>query len=109
MTGTQALNQCRTATPRGWLSPLGERTPRLAEAWLLPARGLSNEACGCASRARLLAALPARTSIFLSADRLLGMNGLAMQVQEALQRDPHAGDLCVFRGAKGNLIKILWQ
>jgi hypothetical protein len=27
------------------------------------------------------------------------MNGLALQVQEALRRDPHAGDLFVFRGA----------
>ena len=38
-----------------------------------------------------------------------GMNGLALQVQEALHRDPHAGDLYVFRGARGNLIKILWH
>ena len=29
-----------------------------------------------------------------------GMNGLALQVQEALRRDPHAGDLYVFRGAE---------
>ena len=34
---------------------------------------------------------------------------LALQVQEALQRDPHAGDLYVFRGVSGNLIKILWR
>jgi transposase len=26
-------------------------------------------------------------------DMLRGMNGLALQVQQALQRDPHAGDL----------------
>ncbi|MBV8526193.1 MAG: IS66 family insertion sequence element accessory protein TnpB [Acetobacteraceae bacterium] len=26
------------------------------------------------------------------------MNGLALQVQEGLHRDPHAGDLFVFRG-----------
>ena len=38
-----------------------------------------------------------------------GMNGLALQVQEALRRDPHAGDLYVFRGARGDLIKILWH
>src|SRR5204862_7649824 len=38
-----------------------------------------------------------------------GLAGLALQVQEALQRDPHAGDLYVFRGARGNLIKILWH
>jgi transposase len=39
-------------------------------------------------------------------DMRRGMNGLALQVQEALGRDPHAGDLYVFRGARGDLIKI---
>jgi transposase len=38
-----------------------------------------------------------------------GMNGLALQVQEGLKRDPHAGDLFVFRGRRGDLIKILWH
>ena len=38
-----------------------------------------------------------------------GMNGLALQVQQALQRDPHAGDLYVFRGKRGDLVKILWH
>ena len=33
----------------------------------------------------------------------------ALQIQEALRRDPHAGDLYVFRGARGDLIKILWH
>jgi len=42
-------------------------------------------------------------------DMRRGMNGLALQVQEALHRDPHAGDLYVFRGIRGNLIKILWH
>ena len=42
-------------------------------------------------------------------DMRRGMNGLALQVQEALRRDPHAGDLYVFRGARGDLIKILWM
>ena len=42
-------------------------------------------------------------------DMRRGMNGLALQVQEAMQRDPHAGDLYVFRGRRGNLIKILWH
>jgi transposase len=28
-------------------------------------------------------------------DMRRGMNGLALQVQQALQRDPHAGDLYV--------------
>jgi transposase len=38
-----------------------------------------------------------------------GMNGLALQVQQALKRDPHAGDLFVFRGRRGNLVKVLWH
>jgi transposase len=38
-----------------------------------------------------------------------GMNGLAPQVREALRRDPHAGDLFVFRCARGDLIKIIWH
>jgi hypothetical protein len=38
-----------------------------------------------------------------------GMNDLALQVQQALQRDPHAGDLYVFRGRHGELVKILWH
>ena len=42
-------------------------------------------------------------------DMRRGMNGLTLQVQEALGRDPYAGDLFVFRGRRGNLIKVLWH
>jgi transposase len=42
-------------------------------------------------------------------DMRRGMNGLALQVQQSLGRNPHAGDLYVFRGAKADLIKILWH
>jgi transposase len=42
-------------------------------------------------------------------DMRRGMNGLALQVQEALGRDPHAGDFYVFRGRRGDLAKILWH
>ncbi len=42
-------------------------------------------------------------------DMRRGMNGLALQVQEAMGRDPYAGDLFVFRGRRGNLIKVLWH
>lgn len=38
-----------------------------------------------------------------------GMQGLALQVQEQLKRDPHAGDLYIFRGRRGDLAKILWH
>jgi transposase len=42
-------------------------------------------------------------------DMRRGMNGLALQVQQALKRDPYAGDLFVFRGKRGDLIKVLWH
>ena len=42
-------------------------------------------------------------------DMRKGMNGLTLQVSQALGRDPHAGDLYVFRGGRGELIKIVWH
>ena len=42
-------------------------------------------------------------------DMRRGMNGLALLVQEGLGREPHAGDLYVFRGRRGDLIKCLWH
>ena len=42
-------------------------------------------------------------------DMRRGMNSLTLQVQEALGHDPHAGDLYVFRGRRGDLIKVLWH
>ena len=56
--------------------------------------------------------LPSGVRVWIASGRTdmrRGMNGLALQVQEALRRDPHAGDLFVFRGANGKLIKILWH
>ncbi len=56
--------------------------------------------------------VPSGVRVWLSVGRTdmrRGMNGLALQVQEALGRDPHAGDLFVFRGARGNLVKVLWH
>jgi transposase len=37
------------------------------------------------------------------------MRGLALQVQEGLGRDPFAGDVFVFRGRSGSLIKAIWH
>src|SRR5246127_3637740 len=42
-------------------------------------------------------------------DMRRGMNSLALLVQEALRRDPHGGDLYVFRGKSDMLIKIHWH
>jgi transposase len=37
------------------------------------------------------------------------LQSLALQVQEGLKHNPHAGDLYVFRGRSGSLLKILWH
>jgi transposase len=42
-------------------------------------------------------------------DMRRGMPGLALLVQEGLGRDPFAGDIFVFRGRSGSLIKALWH
>jgi transposase len=38
-----------------------------------------------------------------------GVQGLALIVQQALRRDPFSGDLYVFRGRAGSLVKIVWH
>jgi transposase len=56
--------------------------------------------------------LPSGTRVWLATghtDMRRGMNGLALQVQETLQRDPYGGHVFVFRGKRGDLIKILWN
>lgn len=42
-------------------------------------------------------------------DMRKGFDGLALIAQETLKRDPHSGHLIVFRGRRGDLIKILWH
>jgi transposase len=57
-------------------------------------------------------AFPAGMRVWLAGgatDMRRGMNGLALQVQQGLGRDPHAGDLFVFRGKRGHMVKILWH
>jgi transposase len=52
-------------------------------------------------------AFPSSVQVWLAVGRTdmrRGMNGLALQVQQALGRDPHAGDLYVFRGARGGRV-----
>lgn len=56
--------------------------------------------------------LPTGVRVWIAAghtDMRRGMPSLALQVQEAHKRDPHGGDLYVFRGRSGSLIKILWH
>ncbi len=42
-------------------------------------------------------------------DMRKGFDGLALLVQEVLRQDPHGGHLFVFRGRRGDLIKVLWH
>jgi transposase len=56
--------------------------------------------------------VPSGVRVWLAAGRTdmrRGMNGLALQIQEVLKRDPYGGHLFVFRGRRGDLIKVLWH
>jgi transposase len=56
--------------------------------------------------------LPSGVRVWLATghtDMRRGMNGLALQIQEVLKRDPYGGHLFVFRGRRGDLIKVLWH
>jgi len=58
-----------------------------------------------------LIGLPAGTRIWLAAgvtDMRRGMNGLAALVQITLAEDPFSGHVFVFRGRRGDLLKVLW-
>ena len=55
--------------------------------------------------------IPSGTRIWLAAgstDMRRGFDGLAAVVQEKLVADPFAGHVFVFRGRRGDLVKLLW-
>jgi transposase len=56
-------------------------------------------------------ALPAGVQVWLAAgqtDLRKGFDGLAALVQMQLAEDPFSGQLYVFRGRRGDRVKILW-
>jgi transposase len=56
-------------------------------------------------------ALPLGTRVWLAAgvtDMRRGMDGLAALVQSALDDNPFSGHVFIFRGRRGDLIKLLW-
>jgi transposase len=56
--------------------------------------------------------IPQGVRVWLAAghtDMRKGFDGLALAVQERLAMNPHAGQLFVFRGRRGDLIKVLWH
>jgi len=55
--------------------------------------------------------LPANTRVWLAAghtDMRRGFDSLAAFVQTALANNPYSGHVFVFRGKRGDLIKVLW-
>lgn len=55
--------------------------------------------------------VPASTKVWLAAgvtDMRKGFNGLSALAQEVLKQDPFSGHLFVFRGRRGDLIKVIW-
>ena len=55
--------------------------------------------------------LPAGTRIWLAAgvtDMRKGFDGLAALVQTTLAHNPFCGHLFVFRGRRGDMVKLLW-
>ncbi|MGQ7932136.1 IS66 family insertion sequence element accessory protein TnpB [Paraburkholderia sp. D1E] len=55
--------------------------------------------------------LPAGTRIWIAAgvtDMRCGFQGLAAKVQTALEENPLGGHVFIFRGRRGDLVKILW-
>ena len=55
--------------------------------------------------------VPAHTKVWLAAgvtDMRKGFNGLSILAKDALEQDPFSGHLFVFRGRRGDLIKIIW-
>ncbi|WP_428983557.1 IS66 family insertion sequence element accessory protein TnpB [Paraburkholderia phymatum] len=55
--------------------------------------------------------LPTGTRIWLVAgitDMRCGFQGLAAKVQMALEENPLGGNLYIFRGRRGDLVKLLW-
>lgn len=56
-------------------------------------------------------ALPAGTTIWIAAgvtDLRRGFTGLSAIAQTVLEQDPYSGHVFVFRGKRGDLIKLLW-
>ncbi len=55
--------------------------------------------------------LPAGTRVWIVAgvtDMRCSFNGLAAKVQTALEEDPFSGHVFVFRGRRGDIVKLLW-
>jgi len=55
--------------------------------------------------------VPVSTKVWLAAgvtDMRKGFNGLSALAEKVLEQDPYSGHLFVFRGRRGDLIKVIW-
>ncbi len=55
--------------------------------------------------------VPASTKVWLAAgvtDMRKGFNGLSALVEKVLKQEPFSGHLFVFRGRRGDLVKVIW-
>ena len=102
-------------------APRSQRAPRLSHRSGVSRRAAFNGTGGGGRRAiahgaagviAVLMGLPSGSRIWLAAgftDLRKGMDGLSALVQTALQESPYSGHIFVFRGRRGDKIKILWH
>ena len=56
--------------------------------------------------------VPSNTRVWLAAgvtDMRRGFNTLAAQAEQVLAEDPYSGHMFVFRGRRGDLLKVIWH
>jgi transposase len=55
--------------------------------------------------------VPTQTKVWLAVgvtDMRKGFNGLSALAEKILEQDPYSGHLFVFRGRRGDLVKVIW-
>ena len=75
-------------------------------------RGCGRAGAGTRHSSAPMIPIPSGVRVWIATghtDMRRGMQGLALTVQEQLKRDPHVGDLYIFRGRRGDWPKILWH
>ena len=67
--------------------------------------------CRVVRAARRMIPVPSSTGVWLASgvtDMRKGFPGLAAQAERVLKADPRSGHLFVFRGRRGDLVKMIW-
>jgi transposase len=101
-----------------WRRDLGRRTPRFVPVRVAPDASdedrASAPACTPPSPPSSVAmiAFPSGARVWLATghtDMRKGFGSLALMAQEGFKRVPTPGDLWIFRGRRGDLIKLIWH